>query len=134
MQKHLVAYCFTGILILCLSACGGKTKETTTFKPTDNIDSLVIQYPDSLEILLKHGQHYYDQYRFEMAISSASKAFRIDSNNLKARMLYANIQNNKPDRTIEEVMVARRHFSVVYKADPKNTEALIGIASTFFSF
>lgn len=98
---------------------------------TTNVDSLVKMYPDSVEILVRHGRYYSDNYKYKKAMQSAAKAFRLDSNNIEARLLYAHVLNNKADRSTEDVMVARRHFDVVRKKQPKNTEALVSLASTY---
>lgn len=99
--------------------------------PSQNIDTLYQKFPDSIPIILRHGQFYFDKLNFQMAVPSATKAFRLDSNNMDVRMLYAEVLNNKPDRTLEEVLVAQRHFAFIVKKQPKNTKALIGLASTY---
>ncbi|MBU2019301.1 MAG: hypothetical protein KJ941_06625, partial [Bacteroidetes bacterium] len=109
MKFFFVALAFALITQL-VGSCGSSDKPTK--KSSQNIDSLVQQYPDSVPVLIKHGQYYYKKYYFEKAMPSAAKAFRLDSNNWEARLLYANIINNRPNRTIEDVMKAREHFEV----------------------
>jgi tetratricopeptide (TPR) repeat protein len=122
---------FLSFLLFTLfnSSCDAKKK--SEIKQTTNIDSLLMMYPDSLPILLKHGNYYLKKYRFDKAVPSATKAFRLDSMNLETRILFADVLNNKPDRTIEDVVAAQRHFGYILKKQPKNTKALVGLASTF---
>ncbi|MFT7343742.1 MAG: tetratricopeptide (TPR) repeat protein [Lentimonas sp.] len=124
---------FTLVISIGISAlitsCNEK-KETIPNKEL-SIDSLLIMYPDSLEVLIKYSQHYVDQYEYQKALASATKAFRLDSNNLKARYLYADILNNRTERSVEDIMVAQRHFNFVQSKEPKNTAALVSLASTF---
>jgi tetratricopeptide (TPR) repeat protein len=115
---------------LLLQNCGDG-KKTPAKKETTNIDSLLAKYPDSVPILVRHGQYYFEKYKYSEAMSSAAKAFRLDSNNMDARMLYADVLNNRTDRTIEEVMIAQRHFGYIIKKQPKNERALVSMASTF---
>jgi tetratricopeptide (TPR) repeat protein len=61
----------------------------------------------------------------------AAKAFRLDSNNLEVRMLYANVLNNRPERTVADVAAAQRQYKLIIKKQPKNTKGLVGLASTF---
>lgn len=115
---------------LLLQNCGGENKSQAK-KVTQNIDSLLMQFPDSVPLLVRHGQYYFEKYRFDRAMSSAAKAFRLDSNNIEARMLYADVLNNRPDRSIEEVMTAQRHFGYIIKKNPKSVRALVSLASTY---
>lgn len=129
MNKTIVIFAGLILALFIATSCG--SDEPKNIVETDNIDSLVMKYPDSVEILIRHGRFYSDNYKYKKALPSAAKAFRLDSNNLDARLLYAHVMNNKMDRTVEEVMTARRHFAVVHKAQPKNLEALVSLASTY---
>lgn len=60
-----------------------------------------------------------------------AKAFRIDSNNVEGRMLYAQALNNKENRTLEEVLTAQRHFLKIVNQSPQNTDALVALATTY---
>jgi len=123
----IIAFLLVG---LSLQNCGGDTKPQVK-KESKNIDSLLVRYPDSVPILIRHGQYYFEKYNFEKSMSSAAKAFRLDSNNIDARMLYADVLNNRSDRTIEEVMTAQRHFGYIIEKQPKNIRAMVSMASTF---
>jgi tetratricopeptide (TPR) repeat protein len=115
---------------LLLQNCASEKKEKPT-KTAQNIDSLLVQFPDSIPILLRHGQYHFEKYDFSKAMSSAAKAFRLDSNNIDARMLYADVLNNRSDRSVEEVVIAQRHFAHIIKKQPKNKRAYVSLASTF---
>ena len=119
-----------GLLGMMLFSCGGG-KDTKLKKASQNIDTLLMKYPDSIPLLIKHGEYYFKKYSFKKALSSAAKAFRLDSTNLEARMLYADVLNNRPDRTIEEVVTAQRHFGYIIEKQPKNKRAFVSLASTF---
>ena len=126
-------YIFLGIIGIGFAVFHTSCTSNATVEKSksQNIDTLVINYPDSVPLLIRHGRYYYGKYNYEKAMASAAKAFRLDSNNLDARLLYANVLNNRPNRTIEEIFTARRHFQVVHKKRPKDTETLISLASTY---
>jgi tetratricopeptide (TPR) repeat protein len=110
-------------------SCGDNSGVKNTL-PKD-LDSLITLFPDSVELLVKRGNKLLKAYKYEKAMEDGAKAFRLDSNMIEARLLYANVLNNRPERTIDEVMKAQRHYKVIIKKQPKNTIALVGLASTF---
>lgn len=107
----------------------GEQKSTTTV--SNNIDSLLTVYPDSVPLLLKRGEKMLKEFHFDQAMADAAKAFRLDSNRIEARMLYAEVLNNRPTRTFKEIMIAQKHYFSIIKKEPKNTKALVSLASTF---
>lgn len=96
-----------------------------------NLDSLVKIYPDSIPLLVKLGQKLYDKKDFSKAINFSAKAYRLDSNRFETRKLYADILNNKPNRTFSDIMEAQRHYKKLLKKEPKNTDVMIQIATTY---
>ncbi|HIP31642.1 MAG TPA: tetratricopeptide repeat protein [Crocinitomicaceae bacterium] len=96
-----------------------------------DIDSLITLYPDSVDLLLKRGSENFDKYDYDLAINDFAKAFRLDSNNLQARLLYAEVLNNRAERSVQDVAAAQRNYKIVVNKNPKNTRALVGLASTF---
>lgn len=134
MQKIAYSLCFCVSLCTLMVACG-EDQDRGVVAPTTNIDTLLMSSPDSLDLLIQHAEFYFGEYQFDKATPSATKAFRLDSNNLEARMIYAQVLNNKPGRSTEEVITAQRHFQVILSQNPKNTRALVSLASThsFFS-
>jgi len=128
-MKHLF---FSLLLISVLVSCGDKKNNRVELKPTvENIDSLLTLYPDSIPLLLFRGENAANNYDFYAALNDGARAYRLDSMNTKVRMLYANALNNKENRTIEEVMMAQNHFHFIISKEPKNTDALIALASSY---
>jgi hypothetical protein len=86
--KFLSFFLFIAILFSAVSCAQNdkKSKHITT-----DIDSLVLLYPDSVPLLIQHGNKMLEEYQFERALNDGAKAFRLDSNNLEARLLYANV-------------------------------------------
>jgi tetratricopeptide (TPR) repeat protein len=98
---------------------------------TTNLDSLLVIYPDSIPLLIEHGSKMLKEFQYDKAFAEGAKAFRLDSNNIEARLFYADVLNNRPNRTVSDVLVAQRHFKVIIKKDPKNLKALVSLATTF---
>jgi tetratricopeptide (TPR) repeat protein len=120
----------TSILILAvLTGCGGSGK--TNAPKVTNIDSLVKMYPDSVEILIQHGNVLLDRYDYENALKEGAKAYRLEPKNVEARFLYALALNNRAARTATDVQSAQDHFKFVLKKQPKNLRALVALASTY---
>ena len=129
-MKKSIIFIFLGMFALSLNSCGDK-KEETLPEVELTIDSLLVLHPDSVELLLKRGNERFKSYEYDLAMNDAAKAFRLDSNNLDARLLYSEVLNNRENRTVEDVMVAQRNYKEIIKKQPKNTRALVGLASTF---
>ncbi len=71
-------------------------------------------------------------YHFDNALADAARAFRLDSNNLDARELFADVLNNKPDRSLTmDVSAAQRHYRFILKNRPKSPKTLVSLASTY---
>jgi tetratricopeptide (TPR) repeat protein len=117
------------VLLAAVTSCKGKKAGTET--QVRNLDSLVEIYPDSVPLLIEHGNKLLDSYFYEEALSDGARAFRLDSNNLEARFLYANALNNRQNRTIVDVAVAQRHFKLILENQPGNKKAYISLASTY---
>lgn len=98
---------------------------------TKDLETLVKLYPDSVELLVLYGNKLLGEYKYDDAMPGAAKAFRLDSNNLEARLLYADVLNNRPARNMTEVAAAQRHYKIIIKKEPRNTKALVGLASTY---
>jgi tetratricopeptide (TPR) repeat protein len=128
MKSIWISYCFLFLTVGLLNSC--KEAETKTNIPKD-LDSLIVMFPDSIELLIKRGNLKLKAYDYPQAMADGAKAFRLDSNNLEARMLYADVLNNRPERTVEEITQAQGHYLKIIKKDPKNQRGLVGLASTF---
>ncbi len=121
-------YFFLLLPILFFLSCGDSKSTKTTPK---DLDSLLMKYPDSIPLLVKRGEKLLKEYQYDKAFADGAKAFRLDSNNLQVRLLYADVLNNRPNRSIADVMLAQRHFKLIIKKDPKNLKALISLATTY---
>ncbi len=119
---------FIFILPLLLFSCKGNKSATNK---SQNLDSLLVLYPDSVELIVKRGTKLLKAYQFDKAMADAAKAFRLDSNNTDARLLFADVLNNRPNRSIGEVASAQRHFLILLKKDTKNPKLLVSLASTY---
>lgn len=134
MRKKLQSTLYISVLFLAALSCKSESKEleeSSAVAQQVTLDTLVKMYPDSVEILVKYGQQEFEKFNYKTATPTAIKAFRLDSNNLEARLLYARILNNKPGRSIEEVATAQRHFAKVLEYEPKNLTAMIELAATY---
>lgn len=118
---------FTGVLV----SCGDETPEVVETPKTENIDSLIAQTPEDVKLLVERGNERLVTYQLELALQDATKAFRLDSTNFDARLLYANVMNNKVGRTVQDIYTAQRHFNVLLSEQPENLPSLIGLASTY---
>lgn len=120
----------TAALIAGLTACSGNDKKLSAKAP--DLDSLLTLYPDSVDLLLQRGTEKLKSYEFDAALADAAHAFRLDSANLNARALFADVLNNKPDRNLTtDVAAAQRHYKIILKKKPKDPKTLVSLASTY---
>lgn len=95
------------------------------------LDSLIKLYPDSVSLRLKRGNQLIEEFRFEEALADAARAFRLDSNRIECRVLYAEALLNKLNRNENDLFRAQSIYQLAVKKYPKNLEALIGLANTY---
>lgn len=112
-----------------LFSCG--KKEDAVSSTVQNLDSLIKVYPDSVELLILHGKKMIKNYRLELALSDGAKAFRLDSMNNDARLLYADALNNRPNRTPGDVARAQKFYAYLLKKMPKDPKIYVSLASTY---
>jgi len=112
-----------------LFSCG--KKEDVVTSTNQNLDSLLKVYPDSVELLVLHGNKMIKNYRLELALSDGAKAFRLDSTNNEARLLYADALNNRPNRSPEDVARAQNFYAFLLKKMPKEPKIYVSLASTY---
>lgn len=124
---------FTLFILLSLASCGeGSEKKATSKEITDDqLDSLIGLYPDSVPLLLRRGELLLARGEYDGALADGAKAYRLDTTNMDARLLYATVLTNKPDKSVSDVSTAQRHFHKVIKKRPKDLKALVGLASTY---
>lgn len=126
MKKIFFSIIAFGVLFGC-----GDVQPVNTQNETENIDSLISRSPNNVNLLVKRGKERLVNYQVDLAMQDAAKAFRLDSSDFDARLLYANVLNNQPERTVNDVLTAQRHFAFLTKENPKNLPSLIGLASTY---
>jgi len=112
-----------------LFSCG--KKEDAVSSTVQNLDSLLKVYPDSVELLILHGNKMIKNYRLELELSDGAKAFRLDSMNNDARLLYADALNNRPNRTPGDVARAQKFYAYLLKKMPKEPKIYVSLASTY---
>lgn len=116
------------VLTLVLFSCGTKVEEN---KENLTIDESIEKYEDSVELLIVRGRQFLEKYDFKLAMSDAAKAFRLDSTKKVVKHFYADVLNNRPDRTSEDIYIAQRHYKDLLRGDGKNPELLVSLASTY---
>jgi len=116
---------------LFLVSCGEPEESVKTNNVTENLDSLLLVSPNDIDLLVKRGNKLFKEYEYDLALNDAAKAFRIDSMNFEARLLYAEVLNNRETRTVEDVQIAQNHYKWVIKKEPKNLRGLVGLAATY---
>ena len=123
---------FIGIFLvysLFLVSCANKT--VLGHNSTLSLDSLLLKHPDSVNLLVKHGELALTNFKYDIAIADAAKAFRLDSSRLDTRMLYAEAICNNPAIQNADVTKAQYHYKKLISKDPKNVRALVGLANTY---
>lgn len=120
-------YLFSILVIAFIVGCGESKKKTVKL----TVDEQYKKYPDSVPVLILHGNLMLKRYDLEKALQDGAKAYRLQPKNLKARKLYADALNNRPERTPTDVRAAQDHYKFILKQDPKNPEILVSLASTF---
>lgn len=118
--------------IITLSILTVACTEEKKSAPKDlTIDELFKKYPDSVPILIEHGNAMLERYEFDKAMQDGAKAYRMQPKNIQARFLYANALNNRAERSVTDVLTAQKHFKYIIKKEPKNTKALVSLATTY---
>lgn len=120
------------VLVLFLIVSCGETESKSPQSVSDQqLDSVLAIYPDSIPLLVRRGDIYLKEGNFEGAVADAAHAFRLDSNRMEVKSLFATALTNSPTRTVADISTAQRHFKAIIKKQPKDLKALIGLASTY---
>lgn len=125
-----LVYTLSFLTLFLMVSCGEDTPVNVVSAEQD-LDSLLLVYPDSVPLLVERGNKMIKEYNYQQALADGAKAFRLDSSNYDARLLYADALNNKPGRSVADVASAQRHYKLIVKKQPKNTKALIGLAASY---
>ena len=126
-----IIYSFLALAFFAMTSCGETTEKPVGNTTQKNLDSLLLVSPDNIDLLVERGNKLFKAYEYDLALNDAAKAFRLDSNNFEARLLYAEVLNNRESRTVEEVQIAQNHYKWTLQKDDKNLRALIGLAATY---
>lgn len=129
MNKIIVSVVVLVIFSLSMVSCGSEKKQVALNENT--VDSLYKAHPDSVPVIIFHGKKALEEYNYELALSDGAKAFRLDSTNVEARILYARALNNREKRNVSQILEAQRLFKYVVQRQPKNKEVLVEYAATF---
>ena len=123
-MRSFFLFFLSGLLFV---ACGNPDQATLK---KQSLDQLLAAHPDSLELLIEKGNNLMDSLAFDKALNYGAKAFRLDSNNTEARVLYAECLINKPNRSADDIFRAFTMYRNLVKKAPKNVPALVGLANT----
>jgi tetratricopeptide (TPR) repeat protein len=126
-MRILSSFFLVILSLVWFCSCKGETK-----KPVTTIDQLIKLYPDSVGVLVKHGNVMMERYRWDLALQDGAKAYRLAPKNIDARFLYAAALNNQPERTAQDVLLAQEHFKFILSKQAKNTRVLVAMATTFW--
>jgi len=130
-MKWVLAIVTAAAFLGSITSCDSEDTSTQVAATSNNIDSLILAHPDSVPLLIQRGEMRFKEYQFDLAMQDAAKAYRLDKNNYKAKLLFAEVLNNRAGRSPEDVATAQTMYKNVLKKDKKNTRALVGIASTY---
>lgn len=116
-------------LILILSVACNADK-TDVKGPTPSLDAQLRKYPDSIPLLNERAHKSFENFKFQQGLKDAAHSFRLDSSNYESRLLYAQGLINQSNISNQDFFTSQYHFAMVLKKEPKNLEALIGLANT----
>ena len=116
-------------MLSIIVACGDS--EESQKEKEIPLEKLIYQYPDSAELYVRRGRISMEKRDFKQALSDGATAFRLDSTNAEVELFYADVINNNPLRSVEDIYVAQRHYESLLKKDDKNTDILVSLASTY---
>ncbi len=130
------------ITLLLFTACTGNEQAINVPK---DLDSLVVfrqkefnadpKNADArkllVDALVTRGTQRMKTQDFNGALKDAASAFGKDSTVFESRLLYANVLNNSPNRSEDDKAIAKRHYKVLLKQQPKNATVLVGLASSY---
>jgi tetratricopeptide (TPR) repeat protein len=126
---------FIILLSFLAFSCGNSVKKSEVINYTGaQLDSVLKIYPDSIELLLNHGNEAIEKLRFDVAMADGAHAYRLDSSRLDTRALYAEALLNKANHSTDDVLRAQSQFKYIIKKDSKNPKALVGLATSYSFF
>ena len=87
--------------------------------------------PNDISLLLQSANLALDNYDYSKALADAAKAFRLDSNNVDTKLVYALTIINQSNRSVADIRRAQRYFQSIIKVLPDDPKAMIGLANTY---
>ena len=108
--------------------CGNRDKANSQ---PPSLDAALKTHPDSIPLLQKRANRSLDSMQYDLLLQDAAHAFRLDSNRLQSRLLYALALINKNPIMVSDFTGAEYHFSRVLMQDSTNLKAMVGIAGVY---
>lgn len=125
----------------CIVSCSTNEEPTNASETpleqlsSSALDSLIKQYPDSIELLLKRANlslaNVFGSNGYDPFIEDAARAFKLDSNRVDVRLLYAKALLYSPHKIAADKINSKRIFQSVLAKDSTNVEALVGMANHY---
>ena len=109
---------FLVFFLLTLQSCADKGKNSKNDRNL-SLDSLLVRYPDSLELIIRHGNQAISKMEYASAMADGAKAFRMDSTRLECRLLYAEALINKSNRLVADIFNAQRNYLIIIMFMPQ---------------
>lgn len=131
------------LLILIVSACSQESDQVTENSKVDvsntttyaaqmaDLDKKLRSHPDDISLLLQSANLALENYDYPKALADAARAFRLDSNKVETKLIYALSIINKSNRSVSDIRRARGYFQKIIKEMPDNPKAMIGLANTY---
>ena len=131
------------VLILIVSACSQESDQVTENSKVDvsntttyaakmaDLDKKLRSQPDDISLLLQSANLALENYDYPKALADAARAFRLDSNKVETKLIYALSIINKSNRSVSDIRRARDYFQNIIKEMPDNPKAMIGLANTY---
>jgi len=124
-----------------VAACSTSDETPTkTQTPVDQLsssalDSLIKLYPDSIELFIKRANvrlaNVFGANGYNPFVEDAARAFKLDSNRVDVRLLYAKALLYSPHKIAADKINSKRIFQSVLAKDSTNVEALVGMANHY---
>ena len=131
------------LLILIVSACSQESDQVTENSKVDvsktttyaaqmaDLDKKLRSQPDDISLLLQSANLALENYDYPKALADAARAFRLDSNKVETKLIYALSIINKSNCSVSDIRRARGYFQKIIKEMPDNPKAMIGLANTY---
>ena len=139
MKNFIIIILLTNIVFGC-SPDSDKVPEKAAVD-VSNIDAYVDQMallnnelqqrPNDISLLLQSANLALENYDYSKALADAAKAFRLDSNNVDTKLVYALTIINQSDRSVADIRRAQGYFQSIIKILPDDPKAMIGLANTY---